>query len=202
MKSSELQELAALHALGALAPDDATRFEALLAQDADAPSELAEMKQVAAALAQSVPATRPPSPSVRAALLQQIQQTPQAQVPAAENSPEESAAPAGFHFLKNDQGEWLTTPIPGIRLKVLSVSRDMGSWMLLADLAAGASYPSHEHAGSEQLYVLTGHLHTSGRVLGPGDFLHAEPGTYHDGLHSPDGCTAILVERAPAEMLR
>ena len=202
MKSSELQELAALHALGALAPDDAARLQTLLSQDADAQAELTEMNHVTAALAQAVPASRPPSPALRTALLKHIQQTPQAQVPVGEKAPEESAAPAGFHFLKSDQGDWLTTPIPGIRLKVLSVSRDMGSWMVLADLAAGASYPSHEHAGSEQLYVLTGHLHTAGRVLSPGDFLHAEPGTHHDGLYSPDGCTAILVERAPAEMLR
>lgn len=201
MKSSEQQELSALHALGVLAPDEATRLEAQLAQDADARAELADMNRVAAALAQSIPAARPPSPRVRAALLERIQRTPQAPVPAGESAPEESAAPAGFHFLKSHEGNWLATPIPGIRMKVLSVSRDMGSWMVLADLAAGARYPSHEHAGSEQLYVLSGQLRTAGRVLGPGDFLHAEPGTQHDGLYSPDGCVAILVERAPAEML-
>ena len=113
----------------------------------------------------------------------------------------EKPAPAGFLCVKSHEGEWQATPIPGIRMKVLSVSRDLGSWMVLAELAAGARYPSHEHAGSEQLYVLSGHLHTAGRVLVPGDFLHAEPGTHHDGLYSPDGCMALLVERAPAAVL-
>ena len=72
---------------------------------------------------------------------------------------------------------------------------------LLADLAPGARFPTHDHAGSEQLYILSGHLHTEGRIMGPGDFLHAEAGTHHGELHSPDGCRALLVERVPAEML-
>jgi anti-sigma factor ChrR (cupin superfamily) len=61
------------------------------------------------------------------------------------------------------------------------------------EVGAGATYPAHDHAGYEELYVLSGDLETEGRLLGPGDFLHAEPGSHHNPLHSPHGCTALLV---------
>lgn len=196
MRSSERQELAALSALGILAPAEAAPLEALLAHDPAMRAEAAEMNDVAAVLALNVPPTAGPSPQVRAELLRRIQATPQAHRPAAERP-----APAGFHFVKSQEGEWQTTPFPGIRMKMLSLSREIGYWTVLADLAPGARFPTHDHTGSEQLYILSGHLHTEGRVLGPGDFLHAEPGTHHGELHSPDGCTALLVERVPAEVL-
>jgi anti-sigma factor ChrR (cupin superfamily) len=75
----------------------------------------------------------------------------------------------------------------------------MGYWMLLIELGPGAAIPTHDHAGSEQLYVLSGDLVTEGRTLRPGDFLHSEPGTHHRELVSPGGCMAILVEKTPTE---
>ena len=196
MKSSERQELAALKALGALAPADAATLEALLAHDPGMRAELAEMNDVAAALAQSNSLSARPSARLRDELLRRIQETPQATRPAAEFS-----APSGFHFVQSHEGEWQPTPFPGIRMKMLSISREIGYWTVLADLAPGARFPTHDHAGSEQLYILSGHLHTEGRIMGPGDFLHAEAGTHHGELHSPDGCRALLVERVPAEVL-
>ena len=103
-----------------------------------------------------------------------------------------------FLFVRNDETGWTPTPISGLKVKALSVSRDMGYQVLLAHLAPGARFPEHDHQGSEEPFVVSGHLHTEGRVLGPGDFLHAEPGTHHHELFSPDGCVALLVERAPA----
>ena len=53
----------------------------------------------------------------------------------------------------------------------------------------------HDHSSSEELFILSGHLQTEGRLLGPGDFLHAEPGTHHHELVSPDGCVALIINR-------
>jgi len=64
--------------------------------------------------------------------------------------------------------------------------------MLMA-LAPGAKVPDHDHAGTEEIYMLSGHLHTEGQVMGPGDFLRAEAGTHHHEVVSPDGCLALLI---------
>jgi hypothetical protein len=53
--------------------------------------------------------------------------------------------------------------------------------------------PLKKYAGTEELYLLAGHLHTEGQVMQPGDFLRAEAGTYHHEVFSPDGCTALLI---------
>ena len=199
MNCMELQELAALHALGALEPSEAARLDAALAHDPDARAEVAAIKDAAAALARLALAQKKPPSALRARLLAQIARTPQthkAAAPAAVPPPR-----PGFHFLGSDEGAWMPTPIPGIRMKILSVNRDTGYWCVKADLAPGARYPHHEHRGTEDLYVLSGDLHNEGRVLGPGDFLHAEPGTDHGELYSPGGCIALLVEKAPDEVL-
>ena len=198
MNCTELQELAALRALGVLEPSETARLDAAIAHDPDARAEVAAITDAAAALARLAPAKTPP-PALRERLLAQIAHTPQAG-PSRAQSAVPPARP-GFSFIRPDEGEWMTTPIPGIRMKMLSVNRDTGYWVVKADLAPGARYPQHEHSGAEDLYVLSGDLHNEGRILGPGDFLHAEPGTDHGELYSPGGCIALLVEKAPDEVL-
>ena len=102
----------------------------------------------------------------------------------------------GYHVVRNDEHGWVETPIPGFRIKPLSVSRDVGHEMLMVEFAPGTRYPCHGHEFSEQLFVFSGTLQTEGRVLGPGDFIHGEPGTHHQQLYSRDGCRALLVRRA------
>lgn len=200
MNCTELQELAALDALGVLEPSEVARLNAALAHDPDAQAEVAAIKDAAAAFASLAVAQKTPPPDVRARLLAQIIRTPQSKKADAPPAATPPARP-GFHFLRPDEGEWMVTPIPGIRMKVLSVNRETGYWCVKAELAAGACYPHHEHRGTEDLYVLSGDLHNEGRVLGPGDFLHAEAGTDHGELYSPNGCVALLIEKAPDEML-
>jgi anti-sigma factor ChrR (cupin superfamily) len=192
MNWTELQELAVAHSLGALDPQDRARWEAAATAHPEAKTEFAQSSDAAAALALvSCPASQPP-PELRAKILERIRGLPQAG--PAEPPP---AAPAGFRFVWNENPGWISTPIPGLRVKPLSVSRDMGYQVVLAELAPGTRFPEHDHDSSEELYILSGHLHTEGRVLGPGDFLHAEPASHHHELVSPDGCVALLINRAP-----
>jgi anti-sigma factor ChrR (cupin superfamily) len=64
---------------------------------------------------------------------------------------------------------------------------------MLTALAHGAKVPDHDHASSQEIYMLTGHLHTEDQVLGRGDFVRAEAGTHHHEVISPDGCKALLI---------
>lgn len=193
MRCTELQELASAHAVGASTAAEAARIEALAADDADLRAELASFRDAAAAVAIGQPATSSPSAAVRAAVLAKIARTPQARPGGTAGTGE------GFLFRFRDEGEWQPTPVPGLRVKLLSISEDLGHRTILAELAPGACFPEHDHGGSEDLMVLSGDLVTEGRTLRAGDFLHAGPGTHHATLVSPNGCVALIIEPIPAK---
>lgn len=192
MNCDELQQLTAIRALGALDGDDLVRLEKRLAEDELARMELARFFDVAATLALvSVPQRTAP-PALRGKILDRILQTPQ-------SKPGQQPAPADarpglpdFSFMRSD-APWMDAPMPGIRLKVLSLSEHQDYAMLLVELAAGVVYPEHEHEGTEDTYVLSGDLQFDGRALGPGDSFHAEPGSHHKPMTTVDGCTAIFI---------
>lgn len=64
----DLRELAAAYALGALGPDEARAFEALLARSPEAQREVAEYREVGALMALSVPGAAP-APDLKARVL-------------------------------------------------------------------------------------------------------------------------------------
>ncbi len=103
--------------------------------------------------------------------------TPQLQRKTAQTS-----APNGYSFLLNSSEGWEDTDIPGFRTKRLSRGPHPGCEVMLIALAPGAKVPEHDHTGTEEIYMLSGHLRTEGQAIGPGDFLRAEAGTRHHEL--------------------
>jgi len=194
MNCTKLQELAAARALGALDPAETARLEALLADDPDAREELGAFLDTAVALASALPA-RQPSAALRDRILEQIARSSKPQ-PSTDAAPA-PALPAGFRWVPDDGQGWTAAGLPGARVKLLSISTDMGYQVRMVELAPGGRVPEHDHPSSEEVLVLSGHLHTEGRILGPRDYLHADPGTHHGELISPDGCVAIIINRAP-----
>jgi quercetin dioxygenase-like cupin family protein len=102
-------------------------------------------------------------------------------------------APAGFGFRMAADDDWLPHPVPGIRMKVLSVNRQGGYATLLLDVKPGTRFPAHHHEGDEECYVISGSIFTLGRRLGPGDFVHADAGTEHGELWTDEGAQVLLV---------
>ena len=100
---------------------------------------------------------------------------------------------AGLRFLAGSDTGWKPLPIPGTYLKLLSLQADRGYAVLLGKLDPGARYPAHTNPGPEDFYILTGDLHVSERVLGPGDFHHADAGSRHGENYSVAGCTLLAV---------
>jgi len=188
MTRKTLEELAAGHALGALDSSEAAELERLLAHNEKAREEVAAFIDVAAAMAAAASPAVSPKSDMRARILAAIASTAQAERPGG-------VAPCSKDFSVTPHGQagWIETGIPGFRMKVLSGGPGAPYQLILAELAAGAKIPEHDHAGTEELFILSGHLHTEGYVLGPGDFFRAEAGTHHRELTSPDGCTAILI---------
>jgi anti-sigma factor ChrR (cupin superfamily) len=101
--------------------------------------------------------------------------------------------PAGFSVRLAAEDDWLSHPVPGIRMKVLAVNRRSDYATLLLDVAPGTRFPAHNHGGDEECYVVSGSVMTAGRRLGPGDFIHADAGTHHDALWTEEGARVILV---------
>jgi putative transcriptional regulator len=192
MNCDDLQQLTAIRALGALDGDEFALLEKRLAEDDLARMELARFFDVAATLALvSVPKKSAP-PALREKILDRIRQTPQLKAGPQPPAPETKPGLPDFSFMRSD-APWMDAPMPGIRLKVLSLSENQGYAMLLVELAAGVVYPEHEHEGTEDTYVLSGDLQFDGRALGPGDSFHAEPGSHHKPMTTLDGCTAIFI---------
>jgi anti-sigma factor ChrR (cupin superfamily) len=103
------------------------------------------------------------------------------------------STPSGFSFRFATDADWLPHPVAGIRMKVLALNRAGGYATLLLDVAPGARFPAHHHAGAEECYVLSGSLYTCDRRMTAGDFLHADAGTDHGELWTDEGCRVLLV---------
>ena len=105
----------------------------------------------------------------------------------------DAATPPGFAFRFAKDDDWEPYPVPGIRMKVLSVNRRSGYTTLLLDVQPGTQFPAHHHDGDEECYVISGSVLTLGRRLGPGDFIHADAGTDHAELWTDEGARVLLV---------
>lgn len=144
---------------------------------------------ITVALARSVMG-QAPSASVRSRLMSRLSAA--------------GAVPPGFAFSYAREDSWRPYPVPGIRMKVLAVNRERGYATLLLDVAPGTRFPAHHHCGAEECYVVSGSLHTCGRRLEAGDFVHADVNSDHGELWTDEGCRVILVvppeEHLPGDM--
>ncbi len=179
--TTDLHELAALDAVGALDPAERRAFEqALAAAPDDVRAEVAASREAMAAVAEARAAESVPRPDVKGRLMARL---------AEETAP----VPRGFSFRFAHEDDWLDHPVPGIRMKVLALNREGGYAALLLDVQPGTRYPPHHHGGAEECLVLSGSLFTCGRHLRAGDFVHADGNTDHGELWTEEGCRVLLV---------
>jgi anti-sigma factor ChrR (cupin superfamily) len=130
------------------------------------------------ALALAADTSEVPSPDVKRRLMARIESA--------------DPLPAGFSILESAVG-WLPHPVPGIRMKVLSIDRQRNCATLLFDVEPGSRFPAHHHDAAEECYVISGSVYACGRRLVAGDFLHADGETDHDELWTEEGCRVLLV---------
>jgi len=82
---------------------------------------------------------------------------------------------------------------PGISCNLLATDSEKGRVSMLVRLAPGTAYPPHRHADVEELYLLDGDLMINDKLLHPGDYNRAEPGTSDQRVWSETGCMCILL---------
>jgi len=140
-------------------------------------------ERIALALARAADAGDPPRPDVRRQLMSRL-----------------GEAPPGFSFRLAADQDWQPHPVPGIRMKVLSLNHQRGYATLLLDVAPGTTFPAHHHGGDEECYVISGSVVACGRRIGAGDFHHADAGSDHGELWTDEGCRVLLVV-APEDYL-
>jgi anti-sigma factor ChrR (cupin superfamily) len=190
MISEQQQEQASLYALGALDTPEREAFEGELRLKPELREFVQSLQRSAGLLAMAFPSVEPPR-ALRDRVLQRIQSVEQ--LPRATTTSTATATPP-FRFVSaNDREGWKPLPVPGAWIKLLSLERDRGYAVLLGKLDAGVRYPAHVNVGPEDFCILSGDLHVSGRRLGPGDFHHADAGSYHEVNYSEQGCTLMAV---------
>ncbi len=160
--------------------------------------------EMAERLALAAPVAPAPAESVKARLLARVR----AAQTAAHGEPAVAAAAAGWRFESvRDAAGWFALPVPGVRMKQLSVDADRDVIQMLVEIAPGARFPDHDHTSGDEGIVISGDVLSGGRLLRAGDYYHAGPGTKHTEIVSPSGCTALVSfsvtgwKRWKAEML-
>jgi len=213
-----LEQLAMGHALGTLSAEERAQFERLLAAYPSQKAEAAAYVDTIAMAALAASSPVAPPPEAKARLLASLPKQTALQKAKAEGPPktlntwlkdrylglmgrfltvpeEVKSQLEGYGqgpaFVDPETMPWKTSLVPGFRTKTLRDTEELN--IQLAQLDPGGSIPEHDHAGVEAMYILTGHLQTEGRVLGPGDFMHFDAGSHHHGAFSMDGCHVLMI---------
>jgi anti-sigma factor ChrR (cupin superfamily) len=123
---------------------------------------------------ESVQPVEPPA-ALRASILAAVRETPQ-----------------DSRTVRSDEGDWVTFPCPGVRVKLLSIDDRRGTATLLMDLDPGSRVPAHDHHGDEESFVVRGSCRIGALALRQGDFHRAGAGTHHGDVVSDEGCLLLL----------
>jgi anti-sigma factor ChrR (cupin superfamily) len=183
----ERTELVAAYVLAALPPGEAALLEAHSAECEECKQALAQLRPVVDSLVTWPTDVLRPSASLQERLARRI---------AAETGAEPLLPPP--RRWKEPEWEEVAT---GIFCKILATDSERDRVAMLVRLLPGVSYPSHTHAGAEELHLLDGELWIEDRLLRAGDYNFAKPGSSDQRVYSETGCTCVLIT-SPSDVLR
>jgi anti-sigma factor ChrR (cupin superfamily) len=205
----EARERAALHAVGALAPDEAAAYERHLETCAACRGELTALGRTANDLALLAPRATPPA-GMKQRMLDRVRATPQEGLRAVPEAPpaqawkqwqDDAASAAGFTLVARDESGWEQTIFEGVEARRLFVDAPNDRVTMLVRMAAGSSYPAHVHGGPEECYVLEGDLDVGDAVMRAGDYQRMERGATHLVQSTRTGCLLFIVSSLQDELL-
>lgn len=187
----ERRELVASYALSALERGETELMKAHLQTCAECQQEYRALSSVTDTLSAWRHQTLPPLASSWNLLAERISSQPQKNA---------TVRPATSPAQLWAEPRWKEVS-PGISCKVLSTDKEADRVSMLVRLAPNTAYPPHRHAGLEELYLLEGELWIEDRLLEPGDYNCAEPGTADHRVFSETGCMCLLIT-SPSDQIR
>ncbi|TAE22016.1 MAG: cupin domain-containing protein [Candidatus Kapaibacterium sp.] len=202
--SEELLNNAAALSLGALLSQEARDiFGEITQSSATIRKEYTAMVWTAHHLPAAVPLVQPPA-SLKERIMSKIAEQENQSSPKhhshahlshahEEFIPEYDAKGADFYSVLGSHGAWMAHPVKGIRVKPLATDKERGYATLLMQLDAGTLFPSHNHAGAEQCYVLSGSVNVMGKIMNAGDFFSTQASADHGDILAPEAATVLLV---------
>jgi quercetin dioxygenase-like cupin family protein len=99
---------------------------------------------------------------------------------------------SGVLISRSEAKKWQAVGVSGIWAKILFGDVERNSVTSLIRMDPGTSYPSHRHGGPEEIFLLSGEITLQGKLMKPGDYCHAEPGSIHGQSFTATGCVFIL----------
>ncbi|MCB1049226.1 MAG: cupin domain-containing protein [Acidobacteria bacterium] len=111
----------------------------------------------------------------------------------------ETTATRDFDLVRADAG-WEETAIPGIRVRRLSVDKELDRISMLIRMEPRTMYPPHVHGGIEECFVLEGSLQVGDLTMYAGDFQKADTSSIHCHQSTQEGCL-LLVNSSAKDIL-
>ena len=195
----EWEECVSLYALGNLGGGDLIGLEQHLAQGcARCSGELSRVGEDLVKLAKCSPAAMPLG--ARERFLARLKNDNVRETKAPESSIIFNES--GVLISRSEAMPWQAGEVPGIWAKRLFADADQQCVTAIVRMDPGVRYPSHRHAGPEELFLLSGDITVEGKQMKPGDYCHAEPGSIHGPSFTSSGCTFIMRASTQDEVLR
>jgi quercetin dioxygenase-like cupin family protein len=185
MKNRNIEEKIILNSLGVLNEEEKEKLKSIIKHSDDSlKREVSNFNNLASLIPRLLNKNLSLSKNVKKKLFEKIK---------AKQDVDGNIKEKEFGFIYADSNDWIQHSIEGIKIKQLAFNEKSGYAMLLMKVAPGTKYPAHHHNGAEECYVIEGDVYAEGKILGPGDFHHAEGGSDHNPLYTKNGCTLILV---------
>jgi anti-sigma factor ChrR (cupin superfamily) len=170
---TEVEEQAALFALGALPSTEAQNFQARLSAGCPVCQvAVRDCRQTLAMLPLAAPEATP-SAGLRQRILESV----------GDKKPRK---PVGS-LVRPDDTPWVSSDVPGVETRMLH-----GNKTMLVRMAAGTVLPEHPHAHAEQCLVLEGSIRSEKITAYAGDFTYMPAGSIHPPLYSDTGCLLLI----------
>ncbi len=99
----------------------------------------------------------------------------------------------GVTIVRADEGAWGPSGFEGISVRRLAFDEDTRKQTMLVRMAAGSSYPAHEHSSTEECLVLEGDLLVGDRPMRAGDYQRAEVGSRHKAQRTESGALLLVI---------
>jgi hypothetical protein len=179
-------ELAPLYAIGSLTPAEKQWVERQVLECPELAEELAQYQLGATAIPYGLEPA-PLSGNVKNRLFDHLGLD-------LANS-ERPAPPSISNFLpflavRSTELQWGPHPThcPKVEVALLHADPVTRECVGLLRAEAGLEYPTHRHAGVEEIYMLAGDLELEGVVYYAGDYIRSAAGSTHSPAYSVDGC--------------